>query len=154
MALIYTTLDWLKTRLAERFNQDGAMTTYSTRPTIDDNILLEVAEKIESRVTNALARHYVTPLALINSHTRKAIARVVELLTICEYLPIYFRGVSISEEGGKYRDFVCSLGETGLQELLDNPLPDEDRLTSSISSVRYTTLANRLDADPIESVNF
>ena len=134
MALQFTTLAAINTRLKPRLQMGGTQAAFG-KTVITDADVLQIAEQIESRVRNELRKKYTLPLKLTDVDAQKTLASIVEKLTICDILTIYFSNASPTEEGGIIKDAYCTQGINELEALMQSFISGEVAIGVSIGAV-------------------
>ena len=134
MALQYTTLSAINTRLKQRLQMGGAQAAFG-KTVISDADSLQIAEQIEGRVRMRLKSKYQLPLKLTDADAQKALASIVEKLTICDILSPNFMGAEPSEEGGYIRSEFCTQGQKELEDLMKSYIDGEVAIGVSIGAV-------------------
>jgi len=82
-----------------------------------------------------LKAKYQLPLNLTDTDAQKALASIVEKLTICEILTTNFMGADPSSEGGIIKDDYCTQGMDELDELMQSFISGEVAIGVSIGAV-------------------
>jgi phage gp36-like protein len=108
--LLYTAIDAIMRRLTGRLEQYGA--TAMGRTPIDIELLNQVAEQAEARLTNALRSLYKLPLKAAHP----TLAEYVELRCVCQIIPVYFQRQNVSDDRG-LGEIACTEASTLLVEL-------------------------------------
>lgn len=134
MALQYTTLAAINTRLKQRLQMGGAAIAFG-KTVISDADSLQIAEQVEGRVRMRLKSKYQLPLKLTDTDAQKALASIVEKLTICDILAPNFMGAEPSEEGGYIRSEFCMQGQKELDALMESYIDGEVAIGVSIGAV-------------------
>lgn len=134
MTLQFTTLAAINTRLRQRLQMGGTQSAFG-RGVIPDSETEQIAEQVEGRVRMRLKAKYQLPLKLTDEDAQKALASIVEKLTICDILAPNFTGVEPSDEGGYIRSEFCMQGAKELDELMDSYIDGEIPIGVSIGAV-------------------
>lgn len=96
----------LKGRL-ELYNQSAM-----GRTTIDPDLLEQVAQQAEARLTNALRQLYRLPLQGVHP----TLSEYVELRCVCSIIPIHFQRQNVSDERG-LGELACKESATLLEQI-------------------------------------
>ncbi len=134
MTLQFTTLSAIDTRLKQRIQRGGTQAAFG-KTVITDPDVEQIAEQVEGRVRMRLKSKYQLPLNLTDTDARKALASIVEKLTVCEILTPYFFGASPSDEGGMIKDDYCTQGMEELDALMASYIDGEVAIGVSIGAV-------------------
>jgi hypothetical protein len=134
MTLQFTTLAAINTRLKQRLQMGGTASAFG-RSVIPDLDSEQIAEQVEGRVRMRLKSKYQLPLNLTDTDAQKALASIVEKLTICEILTPNFFGAEPSDEGGFIRSEFCMQGQKELDELMKSYIDGEVAIGVSIGAV-------------------
>jgi hypothetical protein len=150
MALVYTTLDNINTRLQTRLQMGGAAIALG-KSVIGETELLQIAEQVEARVSLRVSQQYLLPLKLVDENLKGAIASVVEKLTICDVLGTYFSNTNPAQEGIQTQDIYCKQGERELEAMMGFLFVGEDpRGITAYSQSRSTQVGSRASGTRIE----
>lgn len=134
MTLQFTTLAAINTRLKQRLQMGGAAIAFG-KTVISDADSLQIAEQVEGRVRMRLKSKYQLPLKLTDTDAQKALASIVEKLTVCDLLAPNFTGVEPSDEGGYIRSEFCTQGQKELDALMNSYIDGEVAIGVSIGAV-------------------
>jgi hypothetical protein len=134
MTLQFTTLAAINTRLKQRLQMGGTASAFG-RSVIPDPESEQIAEQVEGRVRMRLKSKYQLPLNLTDTDAQKALASIVEKLTICDLLSPNFFGDEPSDEGGFIRSEFCMQGQKELDELMKSYIDGEVAIGVSIGAV-------------------
>jgi hypothetical protein len=124
MALQFTTLEAINTRLRQRLQMGGTASAFG-KSVIPDLETGQIAEQVEARVRIRLKSKYRLPLNLTDADAQKALASIVEKLCICDILAPNFTGVEPSDEGSYIRSEFCTQGAKELDQLMDSYINGE-----------------------------
>lgn len=133
MSLQFTTLSDINTRLKQRLQMGGTQAAFG-KAVISDSDTEQIAEQVEGRVRMRLKEKYQLPLNLTDADAQKALASIVEKLTICDILAPNFTGMEPSDEGGYIRSEFCTQGQKELNELMDSFISGEVAIGVSIGA--------------------
>lgn len=133
MSLQFTTLAAINTRLKQRLQMGGTQAAFG-KAVISDSDTEQIANQIEGRVRMRLKEKYQLPLKLTDTDAQKALASIVEKLTICDILAPNFTGMEPSDEGGYIRSEFCTQGQKELDELMDSFISGEVAIGVSIGA--------------------
>lgn len=133
MTLQYTTLAAINTRLKQRLQMGGTQSAFG-RGVIPDVDSAQIAEQVEGRVRMRLKQKYQLPLNLTDADAQKALASIVEKLTICDILAPNFSGMEPSDEGGYIRSEFCTQGAKELDALMASYIDGEIAIGVSIGA--------------------
>jgi hypothetical protein len=134
MTLQFTTLAAIDTRLKQRLQMGGTQSAFG-KTVISDLDTTQIAEQVEGRVRMRLKSKYQLPLNLTDTDAQKALASIVEKLTVCEILLPYFMGADPSSEGGIIKDEFCTQGVKELEDLMKSYIDGEVAIGVSIGAV-------------------
>jgi len=134
MALQFTTLAAINTRLKQRLQMGGTQAAFG-KTVIADADTNQIAEQVEGRVRMRLKAKYQLPLNLTDTDAQKALASITEKLTICDILAPNFMGAEPSEEGGYIRSEFCTQGAKELEDLMKSYIDGEVAIGVSIGAV-------------------
>jgi hypothetical protein len=151
MTLQYTTLAAINTRLKQRLQMGGTQSAFG-RGVIPDVDSAQIAEQVEGRVRMRLKQKYQLPLNLTDADAQKALASIVEKLTVCEILTPYFFGADPSNEGGIIKDDYCKQGMDELDALMASYIDGEIAIGVSIGAVNRAPVVGKRTGGTI--VNF
>ena len=134
MTLQFTTLAAINTRLKQRLQMGGTAIAFG-KSVISDLDSEQIAGQVEGRVRMRLKSKYQLPLNLTDTDAQKALASIVEKLTICDILAPNFTGADPSDEGGYIRSEFCTQGEKELEDLMKSYIDGEVAIGVSIGAV-------------------
>lgn len=132
--LQFTTLAAIDTRLKQRLQMGGTQSSFG-RGVIPDTDTEQIACQVEGRVRMRLKSKYQLPLNLTDTDAQKALASIVEKLTICEILAPNFTGMEPSNEGGYIRSEFCGQGQKELDALMNSYIDGEIAIGVSIGAI-------------------
>jgi hypothetical protein len=133
MTLQFITLAAIDTRLKQRLQMGGTQAAFG-KTVITDADTTQIAEQVEGRVRMRLKSKYQLPLNLTDTDAQKALASIVEKLTICDILAPNFMGAEPSDEGGYIRSEFCTQGAKELEDLMKSYIDGEVAIGVSIGA--------------------
>lgn len=133
MSLQFTTLAAINTRLKQRLQMGGTQAAFG-KAVISDSDTEQIARQVEGRVRMRLKEKYQLPLKLTDTDAQKALASIVEKLTICDILAPNFTGMEPSDEGGYIRSEFCTQGQKELDALMTSYIDGEVAIGVSIGA--------------------
>jgi hypothetical protein len=142
MTLQFTTLAAINTRLRQRLQMGGTASAFG-RSVLPDLESTQIAEQVEGRVRMRLKSKYQLPLNLTDTDAQKALASIVEKLTICEILSPNFTGIEPSDEGGYIRSEFCMQGQKELDALMASYIDGEVAIGVSIGAVNRAPVVGK-----------
>jgi hypothetical protein len=134
MALQFTTLEAINTRLRQRLQMGGTASAFG-KSVIPDLETEQIAEQVEARVNLRLKSKYRLPLRLVDTDAQRAIASIVEKLVICDLISPNFTGVEPSDEGGYIRSEFCTQGAKELEQLMNSYINGEIAIGITIGGI-------------------
>lgn len=142
MTLQFTTLAAINTRLKQRLQMGGTQAAFG-KTVISDSDTEQIAEQVEGRVRMRLKSKYQLPLNLTDTDAQKALASIVEKLTVCEILTTYFMGAEPSDEGGIIKDDYCKQGIDELDALMASYIDGEVAIGVTIGAVNRAPVVGK-----------
>jgi hypothetical protein len=142
MSLQFTTLAAINTRLKQRIQMGGTQAAFG-KAVISDSDTEQIACQVEGRVRMRLKSKYQLPLNLTDTDAQKALASIVEKLTICDILAPNFTGMEPSDEGGYIRSEFCTQGQKELEALMNSYIDGEVAIGVSIGAVNRAPVVGK-----------
>jgi hypothetical protein len=113
MSLTYTTKEAISNRLRGRLTVGGPQVPFAPT-TVDDNLIVQVGEQVESRVNAQLKTVYKLPL---KTPTNPILASIVEKGVICELMGTHYVGQEANPQDG-YGRMMCKQFQAELAEVV------------------------------------
>jgi hypothetical protein len=126
MSLTYTTKEAIANRLRGRLTVGGPQMPFAPT-TVDDHLIVQVGQQVESRVNAQLKAVYKLPL---KTPTNPILASIVEKGVICELMGTHYVGQEANSQDG-YGRMMCKQFQEELAEVIGGAIGLEGEISAT-----------------------